>query len=232
MLYDACTLRRYYFLFHTEKESFCSWNPRIIHENASCHQRYQYPSYMIPFQQCIGKTEPNQGLSHGSQNKHFSSSLEDLHHLPSVRNKYTILSPPESPFGISGSSRPIAAASKWSCKSNVASAEFEFLISSSQGYSPNEVAMASTPPLQALQSLCRSITSDDFTAQATEDVLCPEDHSKCARNSQFELTSVSQETVSQVIIPEILQSITVLPQSFVQAETPDLWRPWDYEGAR
>ena len=104
-----------------------------------------------------------------------------------------------------------------------------------QGRSSIDVAMGRKsefdPPLEALQSLCSSISSNAFACQAKKSHLHTEALSSCGITSETlepdsRLPSVA---IPRTIASEMLHSSNALSRSL---ETPiqsqDLWRPWNF----
>lgn len=154
--------------------------------------------------------DPNLRFSRQSDqhSQHHCSSLEDLQHSPSGQNGYSISSPEESHFednDITGSVTPMSFSG--SNRVNLAS------IVADQRQPGEEVAMdtASTPPLQALRSLCSSISPEVLpTAPASSEGLSTEAYSRSGLNS----------------IPQIPLPTADVPPPLVP-ESQGLWRPWE-----
>lgn len=104
-----------------------------------------------------------------------------------------------------------------------------------QGLSSMDVAMGTKsefdPPLEALQSLCSSISSNAFSSQAKKSHLHTEALSSCGITSKtFDPDSrLPSVAIPRTIASEMLHSSNALARSL---ETPirsqDLWRPWDF----
>ena len=87
------------------------------------------------------------------------------------------------------------------------------------------------PPLEALQSLCSSISSNAFASQTKKSDLHTETLSSCGITSEtFEHDSrLPSVAIPRTIASEMWHSSNALARSL---ETPiqsqDLWRPWDF----
>ena len=87
------------------------------------------------------------------------------------------------------------------------------------------------PPLEALQSLCSSISSNAFASQTKKSDLHTETLSSCGITSEtFEQDSrLPSVAIPRTIASEMWHSSNALARSL---ETPiqsqDLWRPWDF----
>ena len=104
-----------------------------------------------------------------------------------------------------------------------------------QGRSSIDVAVGTKsefdPPLEALQSLCSSISSNAFASQTKKSDLHSETLSSCGITSEtFEPDSLLPSVaIPRTIASEMLHSSNALVRSL---ETPihsqDLWRPWGF----
>ena len=104
-----------------------------------------------------------------------------------------------------------------------------------QGGSSIDLAMGTKsefdPPLEALQSLCSSISSNAFASQAKKSDLRTEALSSYGITSKtFEPDSrLPSVAIPRTIASKMLHSSNALARSL---ETPiqshDLWRPWDF----
>ena len=185
---------------------------------------------MKPVQQFKGETEPKQSSpeSHNGPLNNLQEVFQDLSSdqqnvifLSTESLEMNSISGPLSPISFLGSCRR-----EQSSKSNMAS-------TSVQGQPMEEIAseirMASTSPLQALRSLCSSISSENISAQASGDVLATENHLENTKLSRFDLSDRGyQGAMPNQATSETSLSSAVVPPSLLQ-ETRGLWRPWVYD---
>lgn len=178
-----------------------------------------------------GETEPKQSSpeSHNGPLNNLQEVFQDLSSdqqninvifLSTESLEMNSISGPLSPMSFLGSCR------EQSSKSNMAS-------TSVQGQPMEEIAseirMASTSPLQALRSLCSSISSENISAQASGDVLATENHLEKTKLSRFDLSDRGyQGAMPNRATSETSLSSAVVPPSLLQ-ETRGLWRPWVYD---
>ncbi|KAJ7393321.1 hypothetical protein OS493_006291 [Desmophyllum pertusum] len=164
-----------------KNESFQQWNATTIDDNASYQHGCQCIFCVEPFQQCANETKMI--FPNDDPNLRFSrqSDQHSQHHCSSLEDLQ------HSPSGQNGYT--------------------------DQRQPGEEVAMdtASTPPLQALRSLCSSISPEVLpTAPASSEGLSTEAYSRSELNS----------------IPQIPLPTADVPPPLVP-ESQGLWRPWE-----
>ena len=189
------------------------------------------------------ETGYNQEVFSGNQNGKLYSKVEVSQDSATACQQNLILSPTESRYEVNGTSSSFQPTSHlescggWSCQTNMVPSKNNFWVSSDQVQPNNIVAMETTtsytPPLQALRSLCNSISSTDVlnVPQASQGALSSANFSECTQISQFDLASISQGTIQHPILPETSLLVGIVSSPFVP-ETQNLWRPWAYEHER
>ena len=166
------------------------------------------------------------GYSHEflSGNQSRRCKVEASQGLTPACQQNLILSPTESQFDVNSTPSSFQATSHldscgvWSCESNVVPNKNNFWVLSDQVQPENNVAMETATlytPLQALRSLCNSISSTDVlnVPQASQGVLSSANCSECTQMSQFDLAPQLIDVVSSPFVPE----------------TQNVWRPWVYK---
>ena len=186
------------------------------------------------------ETGYNQEVLSGNQNSKLYSKVEVSQDSTTACQQNLILSPRESRCDVNGTSSSLQPTSHlescggWSCQSNMVPSKNNFWVSSDQVQPSDIVAMETatsyTPPLQALRSLCNSISSTNVlnVPQASQGALSSANFSESTQISQFDLASITQGTIRHTILPETPLLVGIVSSPFVP-ETQNLWRPWAYE---
>jgi len=218
-----------FFLYSAESNGFSQRSKdRVLDDNNSNEYGCSCTCSKQQFDECVedtGRSSPNDGHNllsplDGQHGRHLCSSRREPQHSPSNQTVYSFSSREESPFEEEDVSMSFCH-QHWCSNSNIASIEV-----AGEGVAMD--TMAATPPLQALKSLCSSVSPVIFptAVSASRDALSRE-YPGCTRNSdQFVLDSVLQKPRSYRLIPQ-----TTPPCSFdlsppLASEGHDLWRPW------
>ena len=148
-------------------------------------------------------------------------SEEEFQHARSDQSVYRISLHEQSPFEERDISMSFFKShQQWSSISDMASIEV----------AREDVAMetSGTSPLQALKSLCISISPDIVpVVSASRDALSRETYPNCTRNSdQFVLDSVLQKARSYRLIPQTSSPSSYDLSPLQVPESHPLWRPW------